>query len=252
MILLPSYEEDERSRSEAFSAYLFNMSNKFEEVTKDVAELRTLLASATRKRIQDILSLELKRMETELKNLEDSGDNKSETPKAKTNFTPKIYTVNIRNYSWDQSDKFMKLYITLKNVQTLEKDKISVKFDERSVILHVSELDSKNHQLSILKLAENINPDASYHKVKTDMVVLFLAKQKQIKWEGVTEVEARSAEARKPKLDSNDPNAGIMDLMKQMYVDGDDKMKQMLNKTWYESQQKRMSGEDAAMPDLNL
>lgn len=59
------------------------------------------------------------------------------------------------------------------------------------------------------------------------MVVLFLAKQKQIKWEGVTEVEARSAEARKPKLDSNDPNAGIMDLMKQMYVDGDDKMKQV-------------------------
>ncbi|XP_063612571.1 calcyclin-binding protein-like [Penaeus indicus] len=226
------------------------MANKLEEVTKDVAELRTLLASATRKRVQDLLSLELKRLETELKNLEDSA-NKSETPKAKTDFTPKIYTVNIRNYSWDQSDKFMKLYITLKNVHTMEKDKITVKFEERSVNLHVSELDSKNHQLNILKLAENIKPDASHHKIKTDMVVLFLAKEKQIKWEGVTEVEARSAEARKPKLDSNDPNAGIMDLMKQMYVDGDDKMKQMLNKTWYESQQKRMTGEDA-MPDLNL
>lgn len=60
-----------------------------------------------------------------------------------------------------------------------------------------------------------------------DMVVLFLAKEKQMKWEGVTELEARSAEARKPKHDSNDPNAGIMDLMKQMYVDGDDKMKQV-------------------------
>lgn len=40
--------------------------NFFFQVTKDVAELRTLLASATRKRIQDILSLELKRMETEV------------------------------------------------------------------------------------------------------------------------------------------------------------------------------------------
>ncbi|XP_042889277.1 calcyclin-binding protein-like [Penaeus japonicus] len=231
------------------------MSNKMEEVSKDIAELRTLVASATRKRIQDILSLELKRLETELKNLEDSADNKSETPKAKTNLTPKIYTVNIRNYSWDQSDKFVKLYITLKNVHSMEKDKISVKFDIRSVNLHVSELDSKNHQLNILKLAEDIKPDASYHKIKTDMVVLFLAKEKQMKWEGVTELEARSAEARKPKHDSNDPNAGIMDLMKQMYVDGDDKMKQMLNKTWYESQQKRMSGEAGAadmMPDLNL
>lgn len=35
-------------------------------MSKDVAELRTLLASATRKRIQDLLSLELKRMETEV------------------------------------------------------------------------------------------------------------------------------------------------------------------------------------------
>lgn len=46
----------------------------------------------------------------------------------------------------------------------------------RSVNLHVSELDSKNHQLNILKLAEDIKPDASYHKIKTGMA-LFLKKK---------------------------------------------------------------------------
>lgn len=42
-----------------------------------------------------------------------------------------MYIIFSLHTAWDQSDKFMKLYITLKNVQTLEKDKISVKFDER-------------------------------------------------------------------------------------------------------------------------
>ncbi|XP_069937687.1 calcyclin-binding protein-like [Cherax quadricarinatus] len=164
------------------------MSNKLEEVLKDVEELRTLVASATRKRIQDILSQELRKLEIEFM----------------------IF--------------FFFIYIC------------------RSVQVLVQELDGKNYQLNITNLAKNIKPDASYHKVKTDMLVLFLCKSEQQKWAGVTAEDVRASEARKPKVNSDDPNAGMMDLMKQMYDEGDDKMKQMLNKTWYESQQKTLKG----------
>lgn len=174
---------------------------------------------------------------------------KTEPAKPK-DITNKIYNVKIRNYSWDQSDKFVKLYISLKNVQSLPKEKIISSFEEKSFNLMVQELDGKNHHLTIANLASKIKIDASYHKVKTDMVVVFLAKAEAKKWGAVTAEEVQILEARKPKGNSDDPSAGMMDLMKQMYLDGDDKMKQMMNKTWYESQQKTLRG-DPGMPGLD-
>ncbi|XP_042213103.1 calcyclin-binding protein-like [Homarus americanus] len=228
------------------------MSNKIEEMLKDVEELRTLVASATRKRIQDLLSQELRKMEIEVAHLQEESLLKPSEQKAKP-ATASTYTVILRNYSWDESDKFMKIYISLKNVQGLEKDAITTTFSKRGVQVMVKELDGKNYDLNITNLAKNINPDASYHKVKTDMLVVLLSKSEQGKWTGVTAEDVRASEARKPKMSSDDPNAGMMDLMKQMYDDGDDKMKQMLNKTWYESQQKtlRGGGNEMTMPGMD-
>lgn len=50
--------------------------------------------------------------------------------------------------------------------------------------------------------------------------------------------------------DDSDPSSGIMNLMKKMYDEGDDDMKRMLKKTWYETQQKQTSGEMPTMPSL--
>lgn len=44
-------------------------------------------------------------------------------------------------------------------------------------------------------------------------------------------------------LDSSDPNASLMGLMKKMYDEGDDEMKRTLNKAWTESQDKKNKGE---------
>ena len=61
----------------------------------------------------------------------------------------------------------------------------------------------------------------------SDMVVVFLAKTELKKWGGVTAEDVLQSEGRKPKVNPEDPNSGMMDLMKQMYLDGDDKMKQV-------------------------
>lgn len=227
------------------------MTNKLEEAVKDVAELRTLVASATRKRVQDILADELRKLEAQVTKLQEEAISNTDPSKPKDT-SPKVYTVKIRNYSWDQSDKFVKFYISLKNVQSLAKEKVVSSFEEKSLQLMVNELDGKNHQLTISNLAGQINPDSSYHKIKTDMVVIFLSKCEQKQWGGVTAEEVQLSEARKPKMNSDDPNSGMMDLMKQMYLDGDDKTKQMLNKTWYENQQKTLRGEGGTgMPGLD-
>ena len=40
-----------------------------------------------------------------------------------------------------------------------------------------------------------------------------------------------------------DPGAGLMQLMKKMYDDGDDEMKRTIKKAWFESQEKKNKGE---------
>ena len=73
------------------------------------------------------------------------------------------------------------------------------------------------------------------------MVVIFLAKQRQgVKWDAVTLDEKRIKEAKAPKLDSksDDPQASMMNLMKQLYEDGDDEMKRTIAKAFVESRNK--------------
>lgn len=58
----------------------------------------------------------------------------------------------------------------------------------------------------------------------------------------MTAYEKRAKEPRIPKLDqSDDPSAGLMDMMRQMYEDGDDDMKRTIAKAWTESRDKQMT-----------
>lgn len=58
----------------------------------------------------------------------------------------------------------------------------------------------------------------------------------------MTAYEKKAKEPRIPKLDqSDDPSAGLMDMMRQMYEDGDDDMKRTIAKAWTESRDKQMT-----------
>ena len=47
-----------------------------------------------------------------------------------------------------------------------------------------------------------------------------------------------------PAAEDDDPQAGLMKMMKKMYDEGDDDMKRTIAKAWTESQDKKMKGED--------
>lgn len=69
--------------------------------------------------------------------------------------------------AWDQSQKFVKFYVTLKNVQTLPPENISCKFTNRSLELNVVNLDNKDYLFILNNLLMNINPEESTWKVKS-------------------------------------------------------------------------------------
>ncbi|XP_072765168.1 calcyclin-binding protein [Anoplolepis gracilipes] len=224
------------------------MSTKTDEVKLDIEELNSLLEQAYRQRTKDMLTLEIRRLQTELAKLLE--ENKGTSIKPTTPLLPsgpqKCYEVKLNNYGWDQTLTTVKIYITLKDVHQLPKQAIVCNFTDKSLDLRVLGLDNKNYNLPINNLCAEIDTEKSSFKVKTDMIVVSLAKKVAKDWSHITLVEKRIKDTKSssvPELgEDSDPGASLMNLMKKMYQDGDDEMKKTIAKAWTESQEKQRSG----------
>ncbi|XP_052093096.1 calcyclin-binding protein-like [Mytilus californianus] len=219
------------------------MEKQIEELKNDIEEINSLLESACRTRVKDLLGLDKRKLETELIQKQDRLKSSTEQKSIPgTIVKPKTgtYTVTIHNYAWDQSEKFMKLYVTLNGVQSLPKDQVTSHFTKRSIRLKVNDLDGKNHELYISNLFDDVQPSESFVKIKKDTVLVMMRKDNSKTWTYVTQRENKEKEAKKPKVDENaDPNDSLMTMMKQMYEDGDDEMKKTIAKAWSESRNKQ-------------
>ncbi|CAI9611538.1 unnamed protein product [Staurois parvus] len=217
------------------------------QLQNDLEEVKQFLEKATRKRVRDVLFVEQRKLETEIANKQQQQTGESmEVSKPSAIVPPmsSMYTVKISNYGWDQSDKFVKIYITLKDIQNIPADNVQVQFTERSFELLVKDLNGKNHTMTVNNLLKPIAPENSSRKVKTDTVLLMLRKKSESKWEYLTQVEKQTKEKDKPPMDTDgDPSAGLMNVLKKIYDDGDDEMKRTLNKAWVESREKQMKGD---------
>ncbi|MEE6496012.1 hypothetical protein FKM82_002205 [Ascaphus truei] len=218
------------------------MATALRELQKDLDEVKQLLEKATRKRVRDVLFVEQRKLETEISTKQQQTGESVEVQKPAAIVPPmnSSYTVKINNYGWDQSDKFVKIYITLKGVQQISAENVQVEFKERSFELLVKDLDGKNHTMTVNNLLKPISPESSSKKVKTDTVLIMCRKKAEHKWEYLTQVEKQTKEKDKPSLDTDtDPSAGLMNVLKKIYDDGDDEMKRTLNKAWVESREKQ-------------
>jgi len=226
---------------------------KVKELQLDIAELKSLQDKATRSKVKDVLSVQVRKLETELVDLNDKL--KAEAPAAESGIktvgetSKRILECQLKDYSWDQSEKFVKLYLTgLSGLDKCPNDHIKVTYSSESVSVKlgpINEKDNKVYTFSIKKTCHMINPEKSYHKCKSDYFVIFLAKHNPgSDWSHITFAEKAAADAKKktedPKLDDKaDPSASLMNLMKKMYDDGDDEMKRTIAKAWTEGQEKK-------------
>ncbi|CAG0882861.1 unnamed protein product [Cyprideis torosa] len=225
---------------------------KLKQLRDDVAELESLEKIATRPRIRDFLQIQRKKLETEIISLKTEPIQIS-SPAAAAAVTPagsQTYTVKISNYGWDQSEKFVKVYVTLNGVGRIPSTNVTCDFSASSFHLLVKDLEGKNYEMVIKDLLEDINPTDSHFKVKTDMVVVFLKKsQVSHTWSVLTKVEKKLKDEKdlrvKQPRNTDDPSASLMTLMKDMYDQGDDEMKRTIAKAWVESQEKQRKGQDA-------
>lgn len=215
------------------------MEKQIEELLLDLEEIEAIHESAQRETVRSRISLCKSQIEAEIQQLREKqkkAENKISPQK------PKIFTKKITTYAWDQTDKFIKIYVSnLAGVQDIPRENVTLTKEGDHYVLLVSELRGSNHQLVLPKLLQDVSETNC--KVKTDEVVVLLKKASAGKWETLSAKEKKEKDEKykTPKFDKDaDPSKGIMDMMKKMYDDGDDDMKRTIAKAWTESREKQM------------
>ncbi|KAF7458769.1 SGS domain-containing protein [Cryptosporidium felis] len=233
----------------------------------DLNELKALKTQCKRDGVKMILSNQIRLLEEKQRNMCISDIGRRPTENTSVNIAPQpeilsrkspqnlpleAYTP-ITKYSWDQTDKNVKIYIDLPGVQD-KPDSIDIKFGKDNLEMHVKNLENKFYSFTV-KLHDEITTSECSHKIKKDMVVITLRKLRAAnKW---PRLSYKDSPLKKSAAGSDigsglgglgnmsgagmkDPMAGIQDLMKKMYEEGDDEMKRTIAKAWTEAQSKNM------------
>lgn len=204
-----------------------------EELTLDLEELRQLQSIAKRPRTLSLISSEIRNLEKTLKENE-NGASPVTAPQiptpistsVKTPVNPALSYVTLASFSWDQDNDKVKIYVSLEGV---EQEKIQTEFKPMSFDVKFHDVQGKNYRCAVPKLNKEIEPEKCKVMVKPTRVIITLFKASKGNW---TDLQFKE-DKLKPNLDKErDPMAGIMDLMKNMYEEGDEEMKRTIAKAW--------------------
>ncbi|KAF4360190.1 hypothetical protein F8388_000059 [Cannabis sativa] len=202
------------------------------EVALDLEELRHFQTIAKRPRVLNLISSEIRNLEKLSKEAVTPPISQAPTPvatAAKVPSTPSVSYITLGSFSWEQDSDKVKLYISLEGV---DQEKLVTEFKPMAFDIKFHDVNGKNYRCAIPKLNKEIVPEKCKVLVKPKRVVLTLIKASKGNWLDLYYKEDKL----KPKLDKEqDPMAGIMDLMKNMYEDGDEDMKRTIAKAWTDS-----------------
>mmetsp|Transcript_19074 Transcript_19074/g.25178 ORF Transcript_19074/g.25178 Transcript_19074/m.25178 type:complete len:319 (+) Transcript_19074:94-1050(+) len=171
--------------------------------------------------------------------------------------TPPAHYNTIDRFSFDAGkydSPFVTLYVPLPSVGSHDKDKITCDFTSTQFDLIVRDLSGKSYRLFKDNLDNEIDPSKSKYIVKADKILVKLGKKKgeygsYDHWSDLTAKKAK----KKKGASKEDPAAGIMDLMKDMYESGDDKMKKMIGETMMKQRRGELNGPgDMGMGDMGM
>lgn len=225
-----------------------------ENLRLEIAEATQLLESATFDGIKAILQGHIARLERQIHHAENPEGTRSIPPTAPSSLAATPTTsakvnnhgkpvgltyISIESFAWEQGQyntPTVSVFVDLDDVGTV-KDNVRVSFTKTGFDLTVEGLHGKNFRLFKDNLEKDIVPEQSSFVVKKNKVVLKLQKVKGEysfdHWTNLTAKKKRDEAAEEKK---KDPMGGIMDLMKDMYEDGDENMKKIIGEAMMKSQ----------------
>jgi calcyclin binding protein len=159
--------------------------------------------------------------------------------------------IPISDFAWDQGEynsNTVSVFIDLPGVGAI-KDNVDFSCTKSTFDLKILGLEGKNYRLIKDNLDKDIIVDESKIVVKKDKIVIKLRKVKgeysYENWANLTGKKKRDASAEAEK--KSNPMGGIMDMMKDMYEDGDDSMKKIIGEAMMKSQR----GEKSEPPSFD-
>lgn len=105
----------------------------------------------------------------------------------------------------------------------------------------------KNYKFVCNNLNHEIIPDGSYTKQTSSGLIVYLKKSKATDiWDNLEKKKSLIGNDESKPSKSKDPNESLMNMMREMYENGDPEMKRMIAESWTKSR----SGEAAKGFDL--
>ena len=182
---------------------------------------------------------EIKRLRSKIEELKKSLDSSAK---------PVIRYKTISNYSWDQDQDAIKIYLNVKNFKDVKKElvKLELSDDNQAVTILVDNggnsgrlvLKNLSHPLSIVQ-----DPSGQV-KITKNFVIVALKKADSKKWLSLQKTSGSSDLGLGKGLTgelgekNEDPSQSMMKMMKNLYESGDDEMKKTIAKAWSEQQNK--------------
>merc|ERR1712087_712927 len=128
------------------------------------------------------------------------------------------------------------------------KDNVTCAFTKSSLDLKIHGHKGKSYRLVITNLDKEIDPEKSKAVVKKNRITITMRKVKgQYGYDSWIDLKAKRPNAQ---AKDKDPSDSIMDMMKQMYDEGDDTMKKTLGEAMLKSRQDQMRGKSSINNDL--
>lgn len=151
------------------------------QLTKDLAEIETFIGQVKRQRNIDALSLQKKRIETDITTAREQivqNESSKTTANTVTNASaqPKRYESEITSYAFDQSDKFVKFFLSLDGIGPNDDAKVTATFTANSIQLKVNDVQNKDYKFEVKNLLQKIDVEKSYRKVKANSIAIYAKK----------------------------------------------------------------------------
>jgi calcyclin binding protein len=209
------------------------------KVKLDLTELRALRSTAARSNIQVLLDTEIRRLEQLVKSLS-----------SQSTVLPKSVAKTLRtilNYSWDQTDKHVKLYVSLTEfASTFQAEQVAIDVSGNRTV----SVTAGNSRLSIANLLSHLAEQGHYAKLTKSSLVVYLEKMEAGRWASLQQKDKKSPSMGDNALPNEEPK-DLMNLMRKMYDEGDDQMKRTIGKAWHDSAEKNGS-KDQFDPSMNF
>ena len=122
-------------------------------------------------------------------------------------------------------------------MKSLPKENIISKFTKKSFEVQILDLDKKNYKFGCSNLSKEIDEEGSYIKQTNSGLTIFLKKVKSSDhWDSLDQKKSLLGESKEKPDSSADPNANLMEMMKEMYQNGDPEMKRIIAESWTKAQ----------------